>query len=71
MSTDLARTLINAVETADSSERLLESVKQLSEARLEAAVPTLIAVLGYNNPGPPWLLWMVSSGLERQRLNHF
>jgi phycocyanobilin lyase beta subunit len=49
--THLAKTLIQAVETADSSTRLLEAVQQLSEARLEAAIPTLIAALGYNNPG--------------------
>jgi phycocyanobilin lyase beta subunit len=43
--------LIQAVETADSSEGLLEAVKALAAARQEAAIPTLISVLGYNNPG--------------------
>lgn len=43
--------LIRAVEEADSSARLLEAVQELADARLEAAIPTLIAALGYNNPG--------------------
>lgn len=43
--------LIRAVEQADSSERLLDAVQQLASARLLTAVPTLIAALGYNNPG--------------------
>lgn len=43
--------LICAVEEADSSTRLLESVRALAAARLEAAIPTLIDTLGYNNPG--------------------
>lgn len=43
--------LIRAVEEADSSARLLEAVQALADARLEAAIPTLIAALGYNNPG--------------------
>jgi phycocyanobilin lyase beta subunit len=46
-----ALTLIRAVEEADSSARLLEAVQELADARLEAAIPTLIAALGYNNPG--------------------
>lgn len=51
MTVDLAQALIRAVEEADSSTRLLEAVQQLSAARLTAAIPTLIAALGYNNPG--------------------
>lgn len=43
--------LIRAVEEADSSTRLLDAVRELSSARLEAAIPTLITTLGYNNPG--------------------
>ncbi|HBE21305.1 MAG TPA: phycobilisome maturation protein [Cyanobacteria bacterium UBA11149] len=43
--------LINAIENADSSERLLKAVEALADARLEAGIPTLITVLGYNNPG--------------------
>jgi phycocyanobilin lyase subunit beta len=48
---DDARSLIAAVEAADSSTRLLEAVQHLANAQLEAAIPTLIAALGYNNPG--------------------
>lgn len=51
MTAELAQALIRAVEEADSSSRLLEAVQQLSAARLTAAIPTLIAALGYNNPG--------------------
>lgn len=43
--------LIQAVDTADSSPRLLEAVQNLAAARLEGAIPTLIAALSYNNPG--------------------
>ena len=43
--------LIVAVEEADSATRLLRAVENLSAAGDEAAVPTLIKVLGYNNPG--------------------
>ncbi|MDP8963278.1 MAG: HEAT repeat domain-containing protein [Cyanobacteriota bacterium] len=51
--TDSARVqeLIQAVEQANSDERLLESVQALAACRSEAAIPMLIAVLGYNNPG--------------------
>lgn len=51
MTNTQALKLIRAVEEADSSARLLEAVRELSSARLEAAVPTLITTLGYNNPG--------------------
>jgi phycocyanobilin lyase subunit beta len=43
--------LIRAVEEADSSALLLEAVQQLADAKLSAAIPILIAALGYNNPG--------------------
>ncbi|MBD2578083.1 HEAT repeat domain-containing protein [Oscillatoria sp. FACHB-1406] len=43
--------LINAVEKADSAEELLETVEALAAVADEAAIPTLIDVLGYNNPG--------------------
>lgn len=42
--------LIQSVEQADSPCRLVAAVRALAEARLEAAIPTFIAVLGYNNP---------------------
>jgi phycocyanobilin lyase subunit beta len=45
------QSLIRAVEEADSSTLLLEAVQNLAAARLEGSVPTLIAALGYNNPG--------------------
>ncbi len=43
--------LIEAVNQADSADALLEAVENLAEVRSEAAIPTLIEVLGYNNPG--------------------
>ncbi len=51
--TDSARTqkLIQAVEQADSEERLVESVRELAALHSEEAISTLIAALGYNNPG--------------------
>lgn len=49
--TDHLFSLIRAVEEADSSARLLEAVHNLAAARLEGAIPTLIATLSYNNPG--------------------
>jgi phycocyanobilin lyase subunit beta len=42
--------LIRAVADADSSARLVAAVQQLAAAKDEAAIPTLIAVFGYNNP---------------------
>ncbi|MEA5600268.1 HEAT repeat domain-containing protein [Nostoc sp. UHCC 0252] len=48
---DLAQILIRAVEEADSSERLVDAVQELAASGLEESVPTLIAALGYNNPG--------------------
>jgi phycocyanobilin lyase subunit beta len=48
---DSIETLLLAIAEADSSTRMVEAVEKLSEARLEAAVPNLITVLGYNNPG--------------------
>ncbi|MEH2194036.1 MAG: HEAT repeat domain-containing protein [Nostoc sp.] len=48
---DLAPVLIRAVQEADSSERLVDAVQELAAAHIEESVPTLIAALGYNNPG--------------------
>ncbi|MEH2056380.1 MAG: HEAT repeat domain-containing protein [Nostoc sp.] len=48
---DLAQILIRAVQEADSSERLVDAVQELAAAHIEESVPTLIAALGYNNPG--------------------
>ena len=43
--------LIEAVNNADSADALLETVENLAEAASEEAIPTLIEVLGFNNPG--------------------
>lgn len=43
--------LIQTVEQAESAPELLESVQALVACRSEAAIPSLIAVLGYNDPG--------------------
>ena len=43
--------LIEAVNKADSADKLLEAVENLSDAGSESAIPTLIEVLGFNNPG--------------------
>ncbi len=43
--------LIEAVNQADSSDNLLEAVEALAQLRSPQAIPTLIEVLGYNNPG--------------------
>lgn len=48
---DPLTSLIQSVEEADSSNLLLEAVQNLASARLEGAIPTLIAALSYNNPG--------------------
>lgn len=47
----MALELIQAVEQADSSEGLLNAVKALALAGSTEAIPTLITVLAYNNPG--------------------
>lgn len=43
--------LIEAVEKADSSSELLDAVNELADSQSIEAIPTLIQVLGYNNPG--------------------
>ena len=43
--------LIQAVAAADSPARLFNAVQALAAARTEEGIPTLIAALGYNNPG--------------------
>lgn len=45
------QTLIQAVEKADSANALLNAVSALAQANYVEAIPTLIKVLGYNNPG--------------------
>ena len=48
---DSLSSLIQAVDAADSAKGLLEAVQNLAAARLDGAIPTLIAALSYNNPG--------------------
>ena len=43
--------LIEAVEAADSAQRLTDAMRDLAEARSLEAIPLLIEALGYNNPG--------------------
>ncbi len=43
--------LIQAIDQADSAAGLVRAVRSLATARSEAGIPTLIQVLGYNNPG--------------------
>ncbi|MFW6296525.1 MAG: HEAT repeat domain-containing protein [Halothece sp.] len=43
--------LIQTVEQATSAEALFQAVRTLAATGDEAAIPTLITVLGYNNPG--------------------
>lgn len=43
--------LIDAVNKADSADLLLSTVEDLAEAKDIAAIPTLVEVLGFNNPG--------------------
>ena len=44
-------TLIQAVKQSNSASSLVRAVRELAATRQEAAVPTLVEVLGYNNPG--------------------
>jgi phycocyanobilin lyase subunit beta len=48
---DTLKILLAAIATADSAAKMTTAVENLAQARLEAAVPNLITVLGYNNPG--------------------
>lgn len=43
--------LIGAVEAADSAPGLVQAVRSLAAAQSPTAIPTLITVLGFNNPG--------------------
>lgn len=43
--------LIDAVNKADSADLLLSTVEDLAEAQETEAIPTLVEVLGFNNPG--------------------
>ena len=48
--TDIKK-LIEEVNRADSADGLLEAVENLADVGSETAIPTLIEVLGFNNPG--------------------
>lgn len=43
--------LIKAVNQADSADLLLKTVEDLAKVSDRAAIPTLVEVLGFNNPG--------------------
>ncbi len=43
--------LLEAVNQASTPETLIQSVEALAQASSTEAIPTLMAVLGYNNPG--------------------
>ncbi len=45
------QSLIQAVDEADSAEKLVKAVRSLAQLKHEAAIPTLTTVLRYNNPG--------------------
>ncbi|RMF24359.1 MAG: HEAT repeat domain-containing protein [Cyanobacteria bacterium J083] len=45
------QSLIKAVEKADSAQGLLDAVEDLAAVKSAAAIPTLVKVLGFNNPG--------------------
>ncbi|MDJ0581565.1 HEAT repeat domain-containing protein [Crocosphaera sp.] len=51
MQNEDVKSLIQNVATADSADSLLNAVESLVEANNQEAIPTLIEVLGYNNPG--------------------
>ena len=44
-------TCLQAVNDADSAQGLLDAVEDLAELNDQRAIPTLIQVLGFNNPG--------------------
>jgi phycocyanobilin lyase beta subunit len=48
---DTLSSLIRAVDQASSSAQLIKAVRDLAATRAAGAIPTLILVLGYNNPG--------------------
>lgn len=48
---DNTQQLIEAVEKADSADALLKAVENLAKVRSPKAIPILIEVLGFNNPG--------------------
>ncbi|MGD1896512.1 MAG: HEAT repeat domain-containing protein [Phormidesmis sp.] len=51
MADTLLQTKLQAVESADSAQSMLDAVEALAELKDEGAIDMLIRVLGYNNPG--------------------
>jgi len=51
MTNDDTQELIQAVQQANSDDRLLAAVRALAACQTEGAISTLISVFGYNNPG--------------------
>lgn len=49
--TNQIQQLIDAVEKADSAPALFQAITKLAEMRSPLAIPTLVQVLGFNNPG--------------------
>ncbi|MEL6555249.1 MAG: HEAT repeat domain-containing protein [Cyanobacteria bacterium J06621_11] len=47
----LLQSKLQAVESADSAQSMLDAVEALAELKHEGAIDMLIRVLGYNNPG--------------------
>ena len=47
----LLQARLQAVETADSAQSMLDAVEALAELKHQGAIDMLIRVLGYNNPG--------------------
>ncbi|MEO0458542.1 MAG: HEAT repeat domain-containing protein [Cyanobacteria bacterium P01_A01_bin.114] len=48
---DTFASALQAVNAADSAQALIDAVEALSDLKDERAMPTLIEVLGFNNPG--------------------
>lgn len=48
---NLLPSLLQAISEADSAPRMVAAVENLAQARLESAIPKLIEILGFNNPG--------------------
>jgi len=51
MDDSVLQSRLQAVESADSAQSMIDSVEALAELKDEGAIDALIRVLGYNNPG--------------------
>ena len=51
MDDSVLQSRLQAVESADSAQSMIDSVEALAELKDEGAIDALICVLGYNNPG--------------------